>query len=99
MLKALELPGNSVDHFIPSVSSMQVARRMTAVTDQLGIRSDAWRLNFTRVGYVGSVAVPLMLDELARSGKLHAGDTVCTVAEESSKWMFAGAAFRWNPAN
>lgn len=97
MLQVLELPGAAVDHFIPSVSSMQVARRLTPVTDGLGIRSDAWRLNFTRVGYVGSVAVPLMLDELARAGTLRAGDTVCTVAEESSKWMFAGTVFRWNP--
>lgn len=97
MLQALELPGSSIDHFIPSVSSMQVAQRLTPITDQLGIPSEAWRLNFTRAGYVGSVAVPIMLDELARSGKLQAGDTVCTVAEESSKWMFAGTAFRWNP--
>jgi hypothetical protein len=55
-------------------------------------------MNFTRVGYVvGTVAVPLILDELACARTLRAGDTVCSVAEESSKWMFAGTAFRWNP--
>ena len=33
----------------------------------------------------------------SRAPDSRAGDTVCTVAEESSKWMFAGAVFRWNP--
>ena len=58
----------------------QVVRRLQVVAERGGIRREAWRLNFTRVGYVGSVAVPLMLDELARAGKLGPGDTVCTVA-------------------
>ncbi len=97
MLQAFEVPAASIAHFIPSISSMQVARRLQAETDEFGIRSDAWRLNFTRVGYVGSVAVLIMLDELARTGQLRPGDIVCTSAEESSKWMYAGSLFRWNP--
>ncbi len=97
MLRTLEIPGTAIDHFIPSVSSVQVAERLQPVAEGLGIRRDAWRLNFTRVGYVGSVAVPIMLDEMARGGRLRPGDLVCTVAEESSKWMFAGTVFRWNP--
>jgi 3-oxoacyl-[acyl-carrier-protein] synthase-3 len=95
MLRATELPGTSIDHFIPSISSMQVARKMEKVFGTLGVRPDAWRLNFTRVGYVGSVAVPIMLDEMVRAKQLRPGDVVCTVAEESSKWMFAGTVFRW----
>jgi len=38
-----------------------------------------------------------VLDELARSGRLRPGDVICTLAEESSKWMFAGSVMRWNP--
>lgn len=98
MLSRLEIPGASIDHFIPSVPSVRTATKLQARAQKyLGIRPESWRLNFTRIGYVGSVAVPLMLDELARSGRLQPGDTICTAAEESSKWMFAGAAFRWNP--
>ncbi len=95
MLRATELPGNAIDHFIPSISSLQVARKMEKTFGTLGVRPDAWRMNFTRTGYVGSVAVPIMLDELARADALHSGDVVCTVAEESSKWMFAGTVLRW----
>jgi 3-oxoacyl-[acyl-carrier-protein] synthase III len=97
MLQRLELPGAAVDHFIPSISSMQIAHRMQSVFARAGIRPEAWRTNFTQVGYIGSVAVPVMLDTLVREDRLRPGDIVCTAAEESSKWMFAGAAFRWNP--
>jgi 3-oxoacyl-[acyl-carrier-protein] synthase-3 len=98
MLSRLEVPGASIDHFIPSVPSLRTATKLQGrAHKRLGIRPEAGRLNFTRVGYVGSVAVPIMLDELARAGTLRPGDTVCTVAEESSKWMFAGTVFRWNP--
>lgn len=95
LLHATELPGGAIDHFIPSISSMQVARKMEKVFGTLGVRAETWRMNFTRVGYVGSVAVPLMLDEMMRAKQLRPGDVVCTVAEESSKWMFAGTVFRW----
>lgn len=98
MLSRLEVPGAQIDHFIPSVPSIRTATKLQGrAHKRLGIRPDVWRMNFTRVGYVGSVAVPLVLDELSRSGMLKPGDTICTVAEESSKWMFAGTVFRWNP--
>jgi 3-oxoacyl-[acyl-carrier-protein] synthase-3 len=95
MLQAFEVPGAAIDHFIPSISSRQVERKMKDVFGRSGVRPEAWRLNYTRVGYVGSVAVPIMLDEMVRAGQLKDGDLVCTVAEESSKWMFAGSVFRW----
>jgi 3-oxoacyl-[acyl-carrier-protein] synthase-3 len=95
MLRAFEIPGNAIDHFIPSISSRQVEKKMQDVFGQSGVRPEAWRVNYTRVGYVGSVAVPLMLDEMFRNHQLKDGDLVCTVAEESSKWMFAGSVFRW----
>lgn len=95
MLRAIELPGHAIDHFIPSISSLQVAQRMERVFGELGVRPEAWRTNFTRIGYVGSVAVPIMLDEMIRADAIKPGDVVCAVAEESSKWMFAGIAMRW----
>lgn len=97
MLRALEVPASSIAHFIPSISSMQVARRLQSAVEHLGVRPEVWRLNFTRVGYVGSVAVLIMLDELVRQDAIAPNDIVCTVAEESSKWMYAGTVFRWNP--
>ena len=54
-------------------------------------------MNFTRVGYLGGVGFMVVLDEMARAGALHPGELVCSFAEESSKWMCAGATLRWNP--
>jgi 3-oxoacyl-[acyl-carrier-protein] synthase-3 len=97
MLREIELPPDRVDHFIPSVSSVQVARVMKSRLAGIGLREETWRTNFESVGYVGSVAVPIMLDELARRRALAPGDIICTAAEESSQWMFAGSVLRWNP--
>jgi 3-oxoacyl-[acyl-carrier-protein] synthase-3 len=98
MLGELGISADQIDHFIPSVSSMQIATRLQRrLAERLGLRPEAWRMNFTDVGYVGSVAVPLILDEMNRAGTLRPGDLVCAVAEESSKWMCAGLALRWNP--
>ncbi len=98
MLERLELSAAAIDHFIPSISAMQVAKKLQPLLQQrYGLRPETWRMNLPRVGYLGGVTVLAVLDELARDGTLRAGDLVCSVAEESSKWMCAGTAFRWNP--
>lgn len=98
MLGRLGLSGPAIDHFIPSVSAMHVAAKLKPVLEaRYGLRPEAWRLNLQRAGYVGGATPFLVLDELARGNELTPGDLVCSVAEESSKWMCAGTAFRWNP--
>jgi 3-oxoacyl-[acyl-carrier-protein] synthase-3 len=97
-LADMQIDGSEIDHFIPTVSSMQVADKLREIyRDRFGIRPDAWRLSLDRHGYVGPVALPLVLEELWQSGSLRTSDLICSVAEESSKWMCAGLAFRWNP--
>jgi 3-oxoacyl-[acyl-carrier-protein] synthase-3 len=96
MLKDLDLDGERIDHFIPAVSSMQIAEKFQDIfARECGIRPDAWRMNFTRVGYLGGVTLPVVLSEMTEAGTLRPGDLVCSFAEESSKWMCAGAALRW----
>lgn len=98
MFDELEVDASAVDHFIPGVSSMQVAMRLQErFREQFGVKEAAWRMNFTRVGYLGGPGFLVMLDQLVRSGSVKPGELVCAVAEESSKWMVAGIVFRWNP--
>jgi len=98
MLDAFRTNGPAIDHFIPAVSSMQVVQRLQPLFERrLGIRADAWRMNFTRRGYLGGVTFLSVLDDMVREGSLRPGDLVCSFAEESSKWMCAGTLFRWNP--
>lgn len=97
MFESLGIDPRTVDHFLPAVSSMRLADTMQrTLAERCGIRPESWRLNLARVGYLGGVGFLVLLDELARSGALRPGELVCACAEESSKWMSAGAVFRWN---
>ena len=97
MLADFGIEGAAIDHFLPAVSSLQVAERLRRrARERYGVREEAWRLNFTRVGYLGGPGMFVLLDELVREGALRPGDLVCATAEESSKWMAAGALFRWH---
>jgi 3-oxoacyl-[acyl-carrier-protein] synthase-3 len=98
LISELGIDAREIDHFIPSISTMEVARKLLPVLrDQYGLRPDAWRMNLPRIGYVGGVTFFAVLDDLVREGRLKSGELVCSVAEESSKWMCAGAVFRWSP--
>ncbi len=98
MLKSLGTTAEAIDHFIPSVSAVEVAERLqAALQERYGLRPEAWRMNLTRVGYLGGVTLFSVLDEMVRQGDIKSGDLVCSVAEESSKWMCAGSLFPWNP--
>jgi 3-oxoacyl-[acyl-carrier-protein] synthase III len=75
---------------------MQVVRKLQPLlARRCGLRPEVWRMNFTRVGYLGGVTLPFTLGELAREGTLRPDDLICSFAEESSKWMCAGMLFRW----
>jgi 3-oxoacyl-[acyl-carrier-protein] synthase III len=98
MLRDLGVDPATLDHFLPAVSSMQVARGFERLlAERCGIRPESWRLGLERTGYIGGVGGLVLLDEMARSGSLRPGATICSFAEESSKWMAAGLALRWNP--
>jgi 3-oxoacyl-[acyl-carrier-protein] synthase-3 len=98
MLDCLDVAPGKIDHFLPAVSSAQLEQGLRRLMAQhCGVPSDCWRVNFRRVGYLGGVGLTVLLDEMARAQQLRPGDLVCAFAEESSKWMAAGLALRWNP--
>ncbi len=97
MLDELEIEPSAIAHFLPAVSSLQVARHLQEVIEaECNIAPDVWRMNFTRVGYLGGVGCFVILDELIRAKRIRRGELVCAFAEESSKWMCAGLVFRWD---
>jgi 3-oxoacyl-[acyl-carrier-protein] synthase III len=65
--------------------------------DEIGLPLSAWRLDLADVGNVGGATFAIVLDRLLASRRVKPGELVVSFAEESSKWMFAGAALRWNP--
>ncbi|GAB4586319.1 3-oxoacyl-ACP synthase III family protein [Nocardia sp. IFM 10818] len=75
---------------------------MTSELEAAGLLTDEWLAlrdkvyeNIERVGATGSAAVPLALDEAARTGRIRAGDTVILLAIETSKWKYAGMTLVW----
>jgi 3-oxoacyl-[acyl-carrier-protein] synthase-3 len=97
MLERLAIRGPQIDHFIPSLSAMHIAHKLQGVlADRYGLRPEVWRMSLARVGYLGGVTPFGVLDELVREQRLQPGDLVCSVAEDSSKWMCAGMVFRWS---
>jgi 3-oxoacyl-[acyl-carrier-protein] synthase-3 len=98
MLQDLEISAEQIDHFIPAVSSTQLANGLKRIlSERCSVPPSSWRTSFDRVGYLGGVGFLVILDEMARAGELRPGELICGVAEESSKWMFAGLVLRWNP--
>ncbi|WP_067538180.1 3-oxoacyl-ACP synthase III family protein [Nocardia crassostreae] len=75
---------------------------MTSELEAAGLLTDEWLAlrdkvyeNIERVGATGSAAVPLALDEAARTGKVRTGDKVMLLAIETSKWKYAGMTLVW----
>jgi 3-oxoacyl-[acyl-carrier-protein] synthase-3 len=99
MLRGLEIGPDAIDHFIPEIPAILFADLgKVALADALSLRPGTWRVHLAEIGNVGGATLPIVLDRLARAGDLRSGDLLVSFAEESSKWMFAGAAFRWTPA-
>ena len=65
-----------------------------AVGQRLGINESQVYVNIERVGNTSSASIPIALDEVARSGRLHAGDTVLMSAFGAGLTWGAGL-LRW----
>jgi 3-oxoacyl-[acyl-carrier-protein] synthase-3 len=98
LLAQLEIPAAEIDHAIPELPGTQFAEiARQHVVARLGLREAAWRFDLPEIGNVGGATLPIVLDRLARGGQLASGHLVVSFTVESSNWMFAGLAFRWNP--
>jgi 3-oxoacyl-[acyl-carrier-protein] synthase-3 len=98
MLRGLEIGPESIDHFIPEIPAVLFADLgKDLLSESLSLRPSAWRVHLKEIGNVGGATLPIVLDRMVRAREINSGELVVSFAEESSKWMFAGAAFRWDP--
>jgi 3-oxoacyl-[acyl-carrier-protein] synthase III len=96
MLAHFEVTAEMIDHAIPELPGMQYAEIARRAVEGLGLRERAWHVDLAAIGNVGGAAFPIVLDRLARGGKLEPGQLIASFAVESSNWMFAGLLLRWN---
>lgn len=85
-------PGG-VDHFLCHFSARSLRDEMVALARKAGclIPEDRWFTNLYEKGNVGAASLFLLLDDLLRSGRLAAGQTVLCAVPESGQCVMAYA--------
>lgn len=75
---------------------------MTSSMSDQGLTEGDWNGMSGRIvdrlatrGAIGSAAIPLFLDELARSGDIGPGSVLMIIGIESTKWIHSGLALEW----
>lgn len=83
----------SIDYFLPHISSFYFADKLKALMAEEGVNipEESWFMNLDKVGNVGSASIYLMLDELFHSGKLKKGDRILLSVPESGRFSYAYA--------
>jgi len=84
-LRQLGIDRNDVDYFIPHQANGHMA---TLLADQIDLSQTRVFVNADRIGNTGSAAIWLALAELRT--RLHAGDSVCVLGAEATKYLFGG---------
>ncbi len=84
--------GDSVDWFLPHLSSMYFKDVLTEQFEANGVKipEKKWFTNLADKGNTGSASIFIMLDELAKSGRLRKGETVFCAVPESARFTIAG---------
>ncbi len=88
LVKKHGLNGQTIDWFLPHISSMYFAEPVArGVADAgLDIERDKWFTNLTEKGNTGSASPFIMLDELFRSGRIKKGQRLLMYIPESGRF-------------
>jgi 3-oxoacyl-[acyl-carrier-protein] synthase III len=84
---------DTVDYFLPHISSHFFKEKLFAELENLGmaIPYSKWFTNLATVGNVGSASIYLMLEELAAGGKLQKGQRILLLIPESARFSYGYA--------
>lgn len=82
------LRAEQIDWFLPHMSSMYFQPLLADALQRVGLplAADKWFTNLTSKGNTGAAAFYIMLDELMRSGRLQAGQTLLCFVPESGRF-------------
>jgi 3-oxoacyl-[acyl-carrier-protein] synthase III len=82
---------DSIDYFLPHLSSEFFRGKIFESLDQIGIRiaKEKWYTNLSSVGNVASASFYLMLEEIFNSGVLKKGQKLLLMIPESARFSYA----------
>ncbi|MGQ9427513.1 beta-ketoacyl-ACP synthase III [Gilvimarinus sp. F26214L] len=91
LIERYQLRAEQFDYFIPHYSSNFFAEGVYASLKRVGldIPRERWFTNLNQKGNTGSASIYIMLDELYRSGRLQAGETLLCYIPESGRFSSA----------
>lgn len=91
LLERNSLTIDQVAHIIPHQANLRI---LDAVARHMNLPLERFAVNIDRVANTSSASVPVLLDEMNRSGKLRPGDLVITVAFGAGL-SYGGNLIRW----
>lgn len=82
-----------VDYYLPHISSYYFKDGLydEMKRQNIEIPWENWFMNLSKVGNVGAASIYIMLEELAKSGKLKKGDTILLSVPESARFSYTYA--------
>ena len=90
IIKDKNLDINSIDYFLPHLSSMFFKKEIFEALqkDGIDIPQEKWFLNLPEIGNVGAASGMLMIEELFNSGRLKKGEKILMMIPESARFSY-----------
>tara|TARA_B110000116_G_C16743713_1_gene539815 strand:+ start:192 stop:1334 length:1143 start_codon:yes stop_codon:yes gene_type:complete len=90
VLKKRNLSVDSIDHFLPHLSSYFFEDKIAniLIENDMPIPMEKWFTNLSSKGNVGAGSIYLMVDEIFNSGKLKKGEKLLLLVPESSRFSY-----------
>jgi len=84
---------SDIDYYLPHISSYYFKEGLYKEMQNRNIEIpwDKWFMNLSKVGNVGAASIYIMLEELAKSGKLKKGDKILLSVPESARFSYSYA--------
>jgi 3-oxoacyl-[acyl-carrier-protein] synthase-3 len=91
VLKRSNLNISDVDYLIPHQPSIRILKKTAEI---LGLPFEKVKTNMDRYANTSGGTIPILLDEVNRSGDLKKGDTI-VLAAVGSGWTWGAAVLKW----
>jgi 3-oxoacyl-[acyl-carrier-protein] synthase-3 len=88
VIRKTGIQADEIDYFLPHISSMFFYEKVYEALVEMGfmIPKERWFTNLATKGNAGAASIYIMLDELAKSGRLKRGDRLLCFVPESGRF-------------
>ena len=91
VLEKAGMNAGEIDHFVLHQANLRI---IEAIAKRLGVVSERFPVNLDRVGNTSSAAIPILLDEMNKCGKIKPGDRL-VLSGFGAGLTYGACALRW----